>query len=97
MNPVSVPATCPAWCTIEHGVFLGEDDHLHTGAPLFLTTSITARLCVTVDPVTGATDGPYVVVDSDEWTIEHTSNIGHALLALAELGQTLTASTGPDL
>ena len=97
MNPATAPATCPAWCTAEHGVFLGEEDHLHTGAPLPLTTAIIARLCVTIDPKTGAADGPYVVVDSDEWTIEHTLNIGHALLALAQLGQSLPSSTGPHM
>jgi len=94
INPVAATATCPAWCTAEQGVFLGEEDHLHTGAPLPLTTAVTARLCVTIDPETGAADGPYVVVDSDEWTIEHTLNIGHAFLALAQLGQSLSASTG---
>jgi hypothetical protein len=82
-NPWAMPATCPAWCTTEHGVFAGGDDRLHTGAPLYLTQEVTARLCASVDPDTGATDGPYVIVDADEWTLDHTRSVGRALIALA--------------
>ena len=83
-NPLAMPAGCPAWCTAEHGIYTGEDDHLHTGAPLYLTTEVIAHLCATVDPATGATDGPYVVVDGEEWTLERTRTMGEALIALAE-------------
>ena len=93
---VPSPATCPAWCTIEHGVFPGEDDHLHTGAPLYLTDTVTAILCATIDPNTDATDGPYLNVDSEEWTLDHTRSVGHALIALAETGGP-TGHTGPNL
>jgi hypothetical protein len=31
---------------------------------------ISVRLCATVDPATGATDGPYVIVNGEEWTLE---------------------------
>jgi hypothetical protein len=97
-NPLPVPATCPAWCTTEHGVFAGEDDWLHTGAPLSLTTEVIARLCATIDPDTGATDGPYVIVESDEWTLDYTRSVGHALIALAATADSrTTAPTGPHL
>lgn len=96
-NPLPVPSACPAWCTTEHGVFLGEDDHLHTGAPLYLTEGVIARLCATVDPDTGAVDGPYVVVDSDEWTLDHTRSVGRAVIALAETAEQSTDPPGPHL
>jgi hypothetical protein len=95
-NAVPSSAGCPAWCTIEHGVFNGEDDHLHTSAPLYLTGTVTAILCATIDPATGATDGPYLHVDGEEWTLDHTRSIGQALIALADAGSP-TGQTGPHL
>ena len=95
-NPLPLPDGCPSWCTIEHGVFPGEDDHLHTGAPLYLTETVAAILCATIDPDTGATDGPYLNVDSTEWTLDHTRSIGRALIALADAGAP-TGHTGPHL
>ena len=91
-NPLPMPATCPAWCTTEHGVFADDADWLHTGAPLYLTQQVTARLCASVDPGSGATDGPYVIVDADEWTLDRTRSAGHALIALVV---TATAPSGP--
>ena len=76
--------TCPAWCVTEHGQLDGEEDHLHTGAGLQLAHGVTAQLCATIDPHTGATDGPYVLVESAEWTLERARSIGHALIALTE-------------
>jgi hypothetical protein len=81
LKPASAPRDCPSWCTIEHGVFPGEDDHLHTGAPLYLTATVTAFLCATVDPCAVAADGPYLFVNSEEWTLDHTRSIGQALTA----------------
>ncbi len=95
-NPLPGPATCPAWCTAEHGIYAGEDDHLHTGAPLYLTTEVTVRLCATIDPASGATDGPYVIVDSDEWTPEQARAVGHALIELADAASPADA-TQPHL
>ena len=78
------PDTCPAWCVLEHGIYAGEDDHLHTGAPLRLARGVTAHLCATIDPKSGRLNGPYVVVGGEEWTLQRTRSIGHALIALAE-------------
>ncbi|MGS0684531.1 hypothetical protein ACVBEQ_05120 [Nakamurella sp. GG22] len=75
---------CPPWCTAEHGVLLGEEDHLHIGADVPLTDSMTARLCATIDPESGETDGPYVIVDSLELSLDCTRSIGNTLLALAD-------------
>jgi hypothetical protein len=89
-----VPAACPAWCTTEHGVFVGEDDDYHLGAPLHLTPEVMVRLCATVDRGTGVTEGPYVIVSSDdsddEWTLERTRDIGEALIALVDAAQPST-------
>jgi hypothetical protein len=93
MAPYPSPGhtTCPAWCTTEHGVLVSVDDHFHLGAPLFLTDEVIVRLCAGVDPGTGATGPPYVIVSSansdDEWTLEHTRSTGRAFLALVEAAQ----------
>jgi hypothetical protein len=96
-NPLARPASCPAWCTSEHGIYAGEDDHLHTGAKLYLTTEISARLCATIDPATGATDGPYLLVNGEEWTLEHARSVGEALVALAAAADVPTALSGTYL
>jgi len=96
MKFVSRSATCPAWCVIEHGELDGEEDHLHTGASLRLAHGVTAHLCATVDPDTGDTDGPYILVDSEEWTLEQARRIGQALIALADTGAP-TNRPGPHL
>jgi hypothetical protein len=74
-----------------------KNDHLHAGAPLYLTERVIARLCATVDPETGAVDGPYVVVDSDEWTLDHTRDVGRAVIALVESAESMTGQPGPHL
>ena len=79
---------CPRWCTNEHGRYAGEDDFLHTGANVVLTGNVTAQLCATVDPDTGETDGPYVLIDGydHELTLDVTRTIGLAFLSLAADG-----------
>ena len=76
--------TCPAWCIAEHGVYAGEDDCLHTGEKLRLVDEVVARLCLSCDPETGALDGPYVVVGSEEWTLDQARRVGLALVSLAD-------------
>ncbi len=97
LNPLPAPTGCPVWCTAEHGLYAGEDDQLHTGAPLFLTDMVTALLCATVDPSTGVTDGPYLLVDGEEWTPDHARSVGRALIALADASAQPTPRPGPRL
>jgi hypothetical protein len=78
--------TCPTWCVTQHGELEGEEDHLHMGANLRLTYAVTAQLCATIDLNSGTADGPYVLVDSEEWTLEQARSVGHALIALADQG-----------
>lgn len=86
MMSASQSNTCPTWCVTEHGQFYGEEDHLHTGAGVRLGHGHTAHcaLCATVDPSSGETDGPYIIVAAQEWTLEQARSIGHALIALTE-------------
>ncbi|MDQ3416633.1 MAG: hypothetical protein M3467_02755 [Actinomycetota bacterium] len=76
---------CPVWCTTQHGIFTGEDDHLHTGPPVQLTAEIAVRLCASTDP-DGITDGPYVISDCVELslTLAQARAIAESLLALSE-------------
>jgi hypothetical protein len=92
----AVNNTCPRWCVTEHGQLDGEEDHLHTSAGLRLADGVTAHLCATVDPNTGQTDGPYILVESQEWTLDHAKSVGHALIALAD-SDVPRGQAGPQL
>src|SRR5450756_3010704 len=69
-----LPDTCPPWCTTRHGLHVGEEDHVHVGRPLALTSEVVARLCISIDPERRTQDGPYVLVGSDDgYTLEAVS------------------------
>lgn len=76
-------ATCPHWCVADHGRHAGEDDRVHTGEPVELADGVLARLCLSVDPRTGARDGPYVLVGWTEYTLDEAAALGAALVAMA--------------
>jgi hypothetical protein len=92
MNTTSSDQThgqlCPGWCINEHGHYTGEDDYLHAGAQVVLTGDVTARLCASVDPDSGETDGPYVLIDGYDYelTLDVTRTIGLAFLSLVADG-----------
>jgi hypothetical protein len=65
---------------------LGEEDWLHVGEPVALADGVLARLCLSVDPDTGAKDGPYVVVGSSEYTLDEAAALGAALVDMANTG-----------
>ncbi|MEX5271423.1 DUF6907 domain-containing protein [Kocuria sabuli] len=84
-NPPAAP-TCPEWCVAPHGRYRAEEDWVHLGEPLGLTREGTrAQLCLSVDPATGAVDGPYVLVGATEYAPVAAAALGRALTALAEL------------
>lgn len=86
-----LPDTCPPWCTTRHGLHVGEEDHVHVGRPLALTSEVVARLCRSIDPERRTRDGPYVLVGSDDgYTLEEANALGAALIAIADLGQEAT-------
>lgn len=78
-----VPNTCPRWCVTHHGVHPGEEDWIHTSEPVMIADGTVARLCMSIDPDTGAKDGPYVLIGDSELTLTETAELGSSLLALA--------------
>ncbi|WP_137123496.1 DUF6907 domain-containing protein [Segeticoccus rhizosphaerae] len=85
-HPGAARETCPRWCVTAHGMHLGEDDWVHMGEPVALADGVLARLCLSVDPRSGAKDGPYVVVGSSEYTLDEAAALGVALVAMANAG-----------
>jgi hypothetical protein len=82
--------TCPPWCVADHGANHGEDDQVHTGEPVELADGVLARLCLSVDPRTGAQDGPYVLVGWSEYTLDEAEALGTALVTMARAGRDAT-------
>lgn len=79
--------TCPVWCVVGHDPGLGEDDWVHVGEPVAVAEGMPARLCMTIDPQSRATDGPYVLVGWSEYTLEEAAALGASLVAMARTGQ----------
>ncbi len=79
-------ATCPHWCTVEHGRQLGEEDHLHLSDAVF-AAGTTTRLCTTIDPDTGSQDGPYVMVGEETYTLVEAAALGAVLQGALELAR----------
>ncbi|MDH2444365.1 hypothetical protein QDR37_10465 [Amnibacterium sp. CER49] len=78
--------SCPPWCVVPHGTQDGEEDWLHLGAPLQLADGVTARLCMSRDPETGETDGPFVLIAEREHSLEEAAALGADLTAMAGVG-----------
>jgi hypothetical protein len=55
-----------------------------------LADGLLARLCMSVDPRTGAQDGPYVLVGWSEYTLDEAAALGSALIAMAKAGGAAT-------
>jgi hypothetical protein len=89
----SVPL-CPAWCVTAHDPALGEDDWVHVSEPVVLAAGVLARLCMTVDPGTGAEDGPYVLVGDEQYTPAEATALGADLIALARVSPGPAAASG---
>ena len=80
-HPVSANV-CPRWCVTEHGVHLGEEDWIHTSAPVPVADGLVARLCLSVDPDTGDEDGPYVLIGTTEYTVTEARSLADSLATL---------------
>lgn len=72
---------CPSWCTTRHGQLTGEDDAVHVGAEVMVRRT-SLRLCATTDKATGATDGPYVLVDDQQFDVHQTAQLVAVLMDL---------------
>ena len=84
---------CPLLCAIQHGANHGEEDWVHMCEALEVADGVPARLCTSVDPDTGAEDGPYVIIGSSEYTLDEAEELGMSLVAIARVG---AASTHPS-
>ena len=86
--------TCPGWCAISHGVHMGEEDWLHRSNPISLDDGTFANLCMSINPATGAQDGPFIVIGATEYSLEQAEHIGAALMAMAHLGTSHITAAG---
>lgn len=90
----AVRRTCPSWCTVSHRRQRGEDDLVHIGEAVPLSGAILARLCMSVTPDGEVDDGPYVLVGSDELTLEEARRLGERLVAMADEGKQVSRRGG---
>ena len=95
-NKTARPATCPDWCARVHGEHVGEDDSVHVSGQLMVRRSL-LRLCMTVDPETGAQDGPYVLVGSDEYTLHEADVLIAALTQLVDQASPVSPAAVPQM
>lgn len=86
------PPTCPPWCELGHGIHTGEDDTVHIGGKLCVRNTL-MRLVATIDPETGAQDGPYVLMGTQELTITEVHDLIAALTTLAANAATSATAT----
>lgn len=79
-------ALCPTWCVALHRVENGEEDWVHRGEPLVVAEGVTATVCMSIRPDTGAEDGPYVIIGSREYSIPEAQDLVASLRALIDSG-----------
>src|SRR5512133_2041681 len=89
------PATCPGWCLLRHGVHTGEEEHLHVGGALLVRHDV-LRLVATIDPETGAKEGPFVLLGSQELTLFEADALIDALTQLVDEGRSSVAAQQPE-
>lgn len=85
-------AACPPWCVTRHGVHLGEENWVHAGEPCPVADGVLAQVVMSVDPVSGVGDGPYLLVGSREYTLSEARRLADWLLAAVE-GAATTSET----
>ena len=84
-SPPAAQPPCPAWCGVRHGQHVDEDDNVHVSGALWVKKTV-LRLCATIDPASGTFDGPYVLVNSQEFSLYETNVLIDALTQLVEEG-----------
>ncbi len=85
-----VANSCPHWCAIRHGSHGGADDHVHVSSALLVKRTV-LRLAASIDPDTGAQDGPVVYVGDEEYTLYQAEVHIDALMQLVDQGTHGTA------
>lgn len=82
----SIAGHAPAWCVTRHGDFTGDEDQVHVSDSTFVRYTM-VRLCMTVDPLTGRQDGPYILLGSDEYSLEEAALLVQVLTSLLDVGR----------
>lgn len=82
--PPATQSACPHWCVTRHGLRTGEEDWVHTSAPVSVADGLVALLCMSVDPAGRTVDGPYVLIGTTEYTVAEAKALGDSLIALAD-------------
>ena len=77
---------CPEWCLLSHSKYRGEENLVHVGEPVALSGAILARLCMSMTPDGEVDDEPYVLVGTDELTLEEVRALGERLIEMAAQG-----------
>ena len=94
--PAGVPvSSCPPWCVRGHGEHEGEEDWVHTSELLSIADGVDAHGCMSVDPGTGAVEGPFVMVDWRQYTPEQAEALARSLSDMARRGGGLSPPAGP--
>lgn len=91
-----IAPACPRWCAAPHGAFAGEEDWIHESEPIVLTEGVSARLRMSVDPATGAEDGPYLFIGSSEYSLQGAAALATSLGALAAQGMRSLTAEKPE-
>jgi hypothetical protein len=78
-------ALCPNWCVSAHGSHLGGEDWVHTSEPLVLAAGVWAELAMTINPLSGTADGPFITIGDAELTPAEAAALATRLLALSTL------------
>ena len=92
--PQRRPATCPSWCTLDHGRHPGEDDTVHVSGALMVRRTV-LRLCMSTDPSTGEQEGPYVLLGGEEYALHEADALIDALTELVDRAADLGPGVSP--
>jgi hypothetical protein len=76
---------------LRHGTHTGEEDQVHVGSALLVRHDV-LRLVATIDPDTGATEGPFVLMGSEELALYEAEALIGALTQLVDEGRTSVAT-----
>ncbi|KGN39644.1 hypothetical protein [Knoellia aerolata] len=97
-EPSASTTSCPPWCVTHHGVHLGEENWIHTGEPLVMGEGLRAQVVMSVDPGTGITDGPYLLIGAREYSLPEARRLGSALVQAidAAAGTLPNGATGAE-
>ena len=88
----SVANGCPRWCAFHHVGHGVEErgDLVHISGALLVKRTV-LRLAASIDPDTGAQDGPVVYVGEEEYTLYQAEVLIDALMQLVDQGTHGTA------